>query len=169
MAISDSRLIEVVKPLYEGKDPAHRFDHIERMLEFCNKAGAALEADVELLRLGALVHGLKRGHVEGLKDILGEGWEDVFTMARNASKTPNTLEERILWDANILDALGSIGLARAFTKGGHEGQTIDETVRIVRENMRRPLHTPVGRAKAEPRLGYMMSFLRRLEGELVGT
>ena len=35
LAISISRLFEAVKPLYRGRDPAHRFDHIDRILEVC--------------------------------------------------------------------------------------------------------------------------------------
>ena len=166
MTIPISRLKEALKPFYEGKDPAHRFDHIERMLNFCNEVGEYLGADMELLRMATLLHGLKKGNEDKLRKILGDKFEEALKLARNASRAPTTLEEKILWDANVFDALGAIGLVRAFTKGGYEGQTIKETVRILRENMERPLLTPVGRTKAEPRLEYMRAFLMRLDGEL---
>lgn len=89
-------------------------------------------------------------------------------MARNASKSPQTLEERVLHDANLYDALGAIGIARAFTKGGYEGQTIEETLRIMKENMRRRLLTQEGRRMAEERLEFMRRFLERLEEEMRG-
>lgn len=87
-------------------------------------------------------------------------------MTRNASKDLQTLEEKILWDANIFDALGAIGLARTFTKGGHEWQTIEDTVRIIKENMTRSLFTQEGRRMAKERVEFMRRFLDRLEEEL---
>jgi len=52
-------LVEVVRPLYDGRDPAHRFDHIERVLEFCLEAGPPLGAELELLLSAALIHGVR--------------------------------------------------------------------------------------------------------------
>jgi len=73
-----------------------------------------------------------------------------LNLARNALRNPQTLEEKILWDANILDSLGAIGLARAFTRGGHEEQTVEETVRIIKENMKRSLLAQEGVHEALP-------------------
>ena len=119
---------------------------------------------MELTFSVAIVHGVKGD--EGLREVLGERYEKVVTLALNASRGPQRLEEKILWDANIFDALGAIGLARAFTKGGYEGQSIEETVRIVKENMRRPFFTQDGRRMAEQRIKLMKRFLDRLEEEM---
>jgi len=159
-----SILVERVRPLYEGKDPAHRFDHIERIIDFCLRVGPPLGADMGLLLPAALVHGVKED--ERLREVLGERYKEVVNLARNASKSPQTLEERVLHDANLYDALGAIGIARAFTKGGYEGQTIEETLRIMKENIRRPLLTQEGRRMAEERLEFMRRFLERLEEEM---
>lgn len=69
-----------------------------------------------------------------------------MSLAGSASNNLQTLEERTLWDANALDALGTVRLARAFTKGGHEGQTIDETIRVIEEDMKRSLLTNEGKS-----------------------
>ncbi len=67
-------------------------------------------------------------------------------LAGSASNNLQTLEERTLWDANALEALGTVRLARAFTKGGHEGQIIDETFRVIEEDMKRSLLTKEGKS-----------------------
>lgn len=119
---------------------------------------------MDLLLLAALIHGVKED--ERRREVLRECYEEVINLARNASSNPQTLEEQILHDANLYDALGAIGIARAFTKGGYEGQTIEETVRIMKENMERPLLTQEGRRMAEERLEFMRRFLERLEEEM---
>ena len=73
-----------------------------------------------------------------------------MSLAGSASSNPQTLGERILWDANALDALGAVRLARAFIKGGHEGQTIDETIMVIEEDMKRPLLTNEGKSGLRP-------------------
>jgi len=82
-----------------------------------------------------------------------------LNLARNALRNPQTLEEKILWDANILDSLGAIGLARAFTRGGHEEQTVEETVRIIKENMKRSLLAQEGAQIAKECGEFMRLFL----------
>jgi len=152
MEIFVLKLKEAFKPLYDRKDPTHRFDHSERIQDFCMKVGTALGADMKLLLSVAIIHGLKWGYDEKLEEILAEHSEKVLPLTRNASRNPQTLEEKILWDANILDAPGTIGLARAFTKGDHERQTIDETMTFIEEKMKKPLFTREGRVRAKERI-----------------
>jgi len=111
--------MDSVKPLYDDKDHAHRFDHTERLYDFCVEVCEALGAEMDSLIPAAIVHGLQEGHEGRLRNALDETFETVLSLARSASSNPQTLEERIQWDAN---ALGAVRLARAFTKGGHGGQ-----------------------------------------------
>ncbi len=89
-----------------------------------------------------------------------------MAIAEYGSRGPKTVEQRILWDANRLDSLGVVGLARAFTKGGYEGQTIAQTLKIVRGNMAKPLSTEPGKRVSTHLLQDMEDFLRRLEASL---
>ena len=51
--------------------------------------------------------------------------DDPITEAGVATQMP-TLEGRCVQDADRLDALGAIGIARAFAYGGHKGQGLYE-------------------------------------------
>jgi uncharacterized protein len=85
---------------------------------------------------------------------------------RNSSEKPQTIEEKVLHDANILDALGAIGIARAFTKAGYERQTLRETMEIMKKNMERQLYTPKARQMGEQRKRLMKIFQKGLEEDL---
>jgi uncharacterized protein len=50
-------------------------------------------------------------------------------------RTLSSIEAKIVQDADRLDAIGAIGIARAFAYGGKKGQPIYHPEREVRENM----------------------------------
>lgn len=103
---------------------------------------------------------------------------------RNAIQ-PQTLEARVVFDADKLDAIGAIGVARAYAYGGMTGQKLWGTVPDGYPGGG-PEHTPVheftfklaciqdrmqtatGRAIARERHAYMSDFFRRLEREVRG-
>ena len=74
-----------------------------------------------------------------------------------------SIEEKILHDANLLDALGAVGIARSFTKGGDENQTLSTTLRILKKNMRRKLLTSEARRLAYKRRLFMEKFIKNLK------
>jgi uncharacterized protein len=105
---------------------------------------------------------------------------------------PAALEAQVLFDADKLDALGAIGVARVFAHGGLHGQRlwapageIDEsrwrrlgddpdthtpvhefTVKLSR--LRDLLYTDSGRSIAEARHDFMVAFFERLDQEVRG-
>ena len=114
-----------------------------------------------------MFHGLKSPkHDDIIHNLLGSDFDEYRSLARKASRNPETLEEKLIHDANLLDALGIVGLVRAFVKGGYEKQSIEETMTIIEENMRRPMLTEIARELSEPKIKYMDEFLSTLEKEL---
>ena len=60
--------MESVKPLYDDKDPAYRFNHTDRLYDFCVVVGVALGAEMDNLIPAAIVQGLQEGHEERQRD-----------------------------------------------------------------------------------------------------
>jgi uncharacterized protein len=157
-------LIERVRPLYEEKDPGHRFDHIQRIMSFCNTVGEELGADLDLLLRAAVIHGVK--DKSQLVETLGDDFDRIVGIAEYHSGEPELLEEKILWDANIIDSLGAIGLTRSFIFVGYNDQGLEETIRIIRKNMLRPLYTEPGKRRSIRLLEEMNEFLIKLENQM---
>jgi uncharacterized protein len=139
----EDAIMKEIEPMYEGADGAHDFSHIIRVYRNAREIGKKEGANMQVLLLSALLHDV------GLPSKLNEGSEDkdAGKIARdflkkkgvpeNASKkilyaievhrfskgiVPNTLEAKILQDADRLDALGAIGIARVFMTGGALGR-----------------------------------------------
>jgi uncharacterized protein len=98
---------------------------------------------------------------------------------------PDTIEAQVVFDADKLDAIGAIGIARAYAYGGMTGQRLwgdvppdyagsgpDHTpyhefvYKLARIHQR--LYTDMGRAIARERHAYMVEFFHRLEREIRG-
>jgi len=158
--------------LLSKKDAAHDSTHIERIMRLCSMI-APYEADTELISQAACFHGLLREE-KNIRDFLASSGLDssridkIIVTVRNARSVaePNTIEEKVLHDPNILEGLGAIGIARAFTKGRYEHQTLSETVEFMKKNMERKLYTKKAKEIAEERKLLMKNFLKILEKEL---
>lgn len=138
--------IDFARTLYPtGVDAAHDFDHILRVLHMAEKIARAEGADVEVVQAAALLHdiGLDQGRAghetsaaNRAKEILqnlAQGYSDQFIAAVahaieahrfRSGPSPETLEAKVLFDADKLDSIGAIGIARAFAFGGWRGQKL---------------------------------------------
>lgn len=128
-------------------DPAHDFEHIMRVYKNAKKIAKHEKANMRLVLTSVLLHDLvsfpksdKRSKTSSLKsaqvaktmlkkyhytaheiDVIADAIAD-HSFSRN--KVPKTLEGKILQDADRLDALGAIGIARTFSVGGAENRPI---------------------------------------------
>ena len=191
-------------------DPAHDFDHVLRVASLAERIARAEGADVEIVRAAALLHDVARGdrsdrdHAEAAadraRDILkAHPSERVEAVAQailqhrfRSGPPPRSLEARCLFDADKLDSIGAIGVARAFAYSGVIGQRLwdeiepDYADRFARGEARPGEHTshhefvvklsrlrdrmttPTGRAIADERHAVMVSFYDRLAREIRG-
>jgi uncharacterized protein len=134
-------LLEEIEPMYKWADPAHDFSHITRVYKNAQSIGKSECADMQVLLLAALLHDLgsesklpkssadlDQTSLKKAEDFLAtKGFpEDVRNKVLYAIEThrfskgivPKTLEAKILQDADRLDAIGAIGIARVFMTGG---------------------------------------------------
>jgi len=135
-----------VKLLFEGEGSGHDWWHIYRVTENA-KAIAKQEkgADIFVVELAALLHDV--GDYKLFKEVnaqevlitkiltkyeaspkliqtILEIVKKVSYKGGNEDSTPTSLEGKIVQDADRLDAIGAIGIARAFAFGGHHNRLI---------------------------------------------
>ena len=139
MKVLDSIKDEVIKIM--NNDTAHDFDHVMRVYNNAQKIVKKENANPKLILSAALLHDIvsyskssKRSKFSSIdsakksKIILKKyGFtNDEIIIISNAiaehsfsqNKIPQTLEGKILQDADRLDALGAIGIARVFATSG---------------------------------------------------
>lgn len=177
-----SEYCKFVKPLYFGKDAAHNFDHIERMIKRVDLIKKDYEPIInsELLWFLTCFHGLKSTLNESetirrkcISFLEGLGWasNDILTgfdCLNRHLNNPVTIEEKIVHDANFIELLGAFGIAKAFTTGGANNQTYTQTIKIYEEEYldRIKFQTEKGKEVAREGRTYAKNFLNRLKQEI---
>jgi uncharacterized protein len=195
-----------VRSLYMGADAVHDFDHVLRVLALAERLAELEGADLEIVRAAALLHDVARGsgpdadHALAGADIArqvlaAQPRDKVEAVARaiaahrfRTGPAPQSIEAQVLHDADKLDAIGAIGVARAFAFGGQHGQRLWSEVPVgyAESEDSRHQHTPVheyhlklvrikdrlltgsARRLAEKRHAFMVAFYERLELEVRG-
>ncbi len=124
------------RALYGASDSAHAFDHVLRVTRLAEHIAEAEGADLRIVRTAGLLHDCARTepdhHLAGARrarELLAE--EDAAFVEAVAHcieahrfsvpPQPQTPEAKCLCDADKLDAIGAIGVARAFAFAGHHG------------------------------------------------
>ena len=193
--------IDEARVLYEAAgDTTHDFDHVMRVYYLAERIGQAEGADMVVLRTATLLHDVARPDqdagqvpdhaVEGARraqEILdGQPTEFVEAVAHaidahryRADRPPRTLEARVLYDADKLDAIGAVGIARAFAYGAHRGQrlwaeptasehTAMKEFAVKLNKVKDSLFTETGHAIAKERHEFMVEFFERMAAEVAG-
>ncbi|MDE1862298.1 MAG: HD domain-containing protein [Thaumarchaeota archaeon] len=145
--MNDASLEHYVRKKVAANDPAHDFAHIMRV---CRNAAALAKtegADPRLVIPAALLHDIvsypksdprssnsSSESARLARRILGrrnftpleieEISDAIADHSYSRGAVPRTLTGKILQDADRLDAIGAIGIARAFTVGGSERRAL---------------------------------------------
>lgn len=173
---------------------AHGLDHTLRVTGICKAIGRIEDADMCILIPAALLHDIARPLEEQLgipheeegariaSDLLTSlGYPDNLIMAimhairthrYRSSYKPESLEARILSDADKLDAMGAVGIGRAFmTAGERRGDLQDAVDHIIEKllNLQALMYTRGGREIARERHLYLETFLITFQREMEST
>lgn len=85
------------------------------------------------------------------------------SFSRNQGRRPDTIEGKIVQDADRLDAMGAIGIARTFAYGGLRARPLGESIQHFYDKLlllRDLMNTEAGRELAEKRHAFLQMFLR---------
>lgn len=137
--------IEEVRAYYPADDPVHGLSHVLRVYRLCERIGREENADLRILRAAALLHDVE-GDVDLREDhqlaaarfaegvLRKEDWDEEDIQAvthcirshrfRDNREEPQTLEAQILFDADKLDAIGAVGVARAVAYAVRAGMDV---------------------------------------------
>lgn len=200
-----------VKDVFCEDCSGHDYFHSLRVYKMAVKLAEQEQADLSIVRLAALLHdvddvklspetcakqdraaGFLRAHgvsedrIKTIRKIIGE-----VSFKGSDSVTPETVEGKCVQDADRLDALGAIGIARAFAYGGSRGRTMydpevkpvedmdgaqyrshcDTTVNHFYEKLfllKDLMNTDTAKKIAEQREDYMRHYLAEFMGEWDG-
>lgn len=199
------------KKLFGDSRGSHGWDHVERVLRLCEKMGPEEGCDMEILRLAALLHDIGREESDRKNgedchaELGGRMAEEMMNEAGAALELtenvvhcveahrfrrgaePESIEAKVLFDADKLDSIGAVGVGRAFQFAGEVGARLhdpdvdpentvpygpDDTA--YREYLVKLRHiedrmlTATGRKFAEERAEFMREFFDRLNKEAEG-
>jgi len=194
----------------ESMSPAHDWHHVQRVEALAERLlDQYPDADDRTVRLAVLLHDIgrareDRGEIEDhaawgareAREVLAdhgveEGRIDAVCHAiavhrYSTDPEPETLEAKLLCDADNLDALGAVGIARCFTYGGERGGPIhdpdlppaadDSQAGRTQYNhffkkilgLPARMYTDAGREIAADRRAFVETFLDRLDREAAG-
>ena len=207
-----ARAEKYVKALFESEFSGHDYFHTMRVFNMATRIAEGEGADARIVQLAALLHDvddrkLSPATHENLTNagefLLSNGVneEDIkricqiireVSFGANGGKAPSTLEGKCVQDADRLDAIGAIGIARAFAYGGSHGRhmyhpDIKPNLNMTREEyvksesttinhfyeklfkLRGLMNTDVARKIATEREEFMKDFVSRFLDEWEGN
>ncbi|MHB0858667.1 MAG: HD domain-containing protein [Anaerolineae bacterium] len=207
--------IETARSYYADNDSAHGFDHVLRVWRLAERIGLQEGANMPVLQAAVLLHDVGRPeelrtgtcHAQVSADAARRILSDrpaalveaaVLAIAEHrfrATLKPSSLEARVLFDADKLDAIGAVGVARAYAIAGKLNQGLWADVSptyaardrdSAQSDLENGEHTPAheylfklvklkdhlytasARQVAEERHRFMVAFFSRLESEIRG-
>ena len=205
--------IDQARAWYPTNDPVHGFDHILRVYSLATKLANSESADLEIVKAAVLLHDASggqandqgRGQHQNLsadfaQDILAaESWplERIGAVQHcirshrfRGTEQPKSLEAKIVFDADKLDVIGALGVARTIGYAVEKGQPIfaqpsqkfhDSAEKEAGEphsafheylfklsKIKDRLHTPSAKEMAEERQAFLVNFFERMQAEAIG-
>ena len=143
------KTIEFVKETLSGAEGGHDWFHIERVFNTAQQIARGEKANGLVVALGALLHDIADAKFHNGDETIGPRIAREFLMAENVNttvieqvvdiiehisfknslspeskKARRSIEFHIVQDADRLDAIGAIGIARAFNYGGFKNREL---------------------------------------------
>ena len=178
--------IEYIRDLFRDNADGHGADHSLRVWRNAMMIAESEDCDPRIVSLAALLHDVddyklfateNNANARRFLDAHGVTREDAdricaavnaVSFSKNKGKRPETAEGRIVQDADRLDALGAVGIARTFAYGGGHGRPPEDSIAHFHEKLlllKDMMNTEKAKRIAEERHAYMEGFLREWDLE----
>lgn len=138
------KAIEYVKKIFAGDCSGHDYYHTFRVYKLATQIAEEENADIDIVQLAALLHdvddrklspetyAVRKNAVDFMRanDVEKQVTEVVCRIIEEVSfagedtVVPETIEGKCVQDADRLDAIGAIGIARTFAYGGSRGREL---------------------------------------------
>lgn len=191
----DRKLVEAMEhfafnALQVGEQGAHSYEHTLRVRQLCLLIGREEGADLEVLEAAALLHDIGRpeeartgrSHAEVGANMavaflattifppekLPQVASAIRTHRFSENLTPESLEGQILSDADKLDAIGALGLARTIAESLVQQRGLQGMIEHINGKLLKLfdlMHTKTGRKLAKPRHQLLVKFMHQLATE----
>lgn len=182
------KTIEYITELFKGNADGHDLDHSIRVYNNAvNISKSYTDADVLIIVLASLLHdaddhklfdtennenarrfmkdqNISEEYMNRICDVINS-----VSFSKNKGVKPNTLEGCIVQDADRLDALGAIGIARTFAYGGRNNRSLVESVKHFHEKLlllKDQMNTSEAKRIAEERHKFLENYILELYKEM---
>lgn len=182
------RAKEYIREIFKNNADGHDFNHSIRVYENARNIAAGYPAcDLLVVSLAALLHdvddhklfstennqnaraflqdqSLGQNKIERICTVI-----NAVSFSKNRGKRPESLEGQIVQDADLLDAIGAIGIARTFAFGGKNGRSIESSLQHFHDKLlllKDEMNTEEAKRIAEIRHSYMEGFLTEMQEEM---
>ena len=208
-----AKTVKFVKEQLDGAEGGHDWFHIERVWKNAQLISKTEKADSLIVELGALLHDIADSKFHGGDETVGPIVARAFLAAQdvteevidhvekiilnisfkggNFNQTFKSPELDIIQDADRLDAIGAIGIARCFNYGGFKNRPlynpeIEPNLNMSKEDYKKSaaptinhfyekllllkdrMNTETGKRIAQERHDYMEGFLEQFYDEWNG-
>lgn len=175
-----SEAIEYITRLFEGNSGGHDFEHSMRVYRIAMHIAGKEKCDKKIVALAALLHDADdyklfnttdnfnaRAFLES-HEVRSETINQIIeainsvSFSKNGLNRPKTIEGMIVQDADRLDALGAVGIARTFAFGGEHGRSIGSTIDHFHKKLlllKDGMNTETARTMAKSRHAFMELYL----------
>lgn len=203
-----AQIKQQAESMFVSSRGSHAWEHTQRVFQLCRYIGAAEGVDMEVLLSAACLHDIGRAHQDATNGKVchaEKGVElarpliDPLPIADDRKSNilhcihahrfrkpplPGTAEARVLFDADKLDAIGAVGVARAFQFAGEVGArlhnpnvdventrsyTSEDTgfreFKVKLSKIKDRMLTREGARMAKTRHAFMAAFFDRLQAE----
>lgn len=185
---------DYVKQLFRKDPTGHDYYHMKRVSRLAKKIAEKEGADLFICEAGALLHDVgdrklfdspelaKKHMFQFLRSIhfseerILKLYEAIKDTSFSKGQVPSSLEGKVIQDADRIDAIGAIGIARTFAFGGAKGQLIYDEENPEKTSIQHfydkllllkdQLNTEFAKVIAEERHLFLEQFLKRFHSEM---